>query len=157
LSPVKIEQLMSALNMDVPKDKCRNKNQIRSDNGLCGGENEAEKSVEAGVKECKAGVRLKKAPSSASGEGVTIALKSASGEWSPLQQMWLESGVFGVGGADSWHPESLCVPICTFANVGGTTVQETCNKSPATAANAATLTANWTIERMPMCSSQRQT
>ena len=33
-------------------------------------------------------------------------------------------------------------------------MQETCNKSAATAANAATLTVNWTIERMPMCSSQ---
>jgi hypothetical protein len=132
------------------------KNQIRSDSGLCGGENEAEKSVGAGVKECEAGVRLKKAPSSTSGVGVTGAFKSASGEWSPLQQMWLESGVFGVGGADSWHPESPCVPICTFVTAGMPTVQETCNKSAATAANAATLTANWTIERMPMCSSQNQ-
>jgi hypothetical protein len=146
---------MSTLKMDVPRDKCRTKNQIRSDSGLCGGENEAEKSVGAGVKECEAGVRSQKAPSSAS-TGVTGALKSASGEWSPLQQMWLESGVFGVGGADSWHPESPCVPICTFANVGGATVQETCNKSATTAVNAATLTANWTIERMPMCSSQNQ-
>ncbi len=66
------------------------KNQIRSDRGLYGGENEAEKSVEAGVKECKAGVRPSKAPSSTSGDGVTTALKSASGEWSPLQQTWLE-------------------------------------------------------------------
>ena len=38
------------------------------------------KSVEAGVKKCNAGVTLKKAPSSTSGAGVTIALKSASGE-----------------------------------------------------------------------------
>ncbi len=78
-----------------------------------------EKSVEAGVKECKAEVRLRKAPSSTSGAGVTVALKSASGEWSPLQQMWLESGVFGVGGADSWHPESPCVPICRSEHVEG--------------------------------------
>jgi hypothetical protein len=156
LSPVKIEQLMSTLKMDARGTNVEAKNQIRSDSSLCGGENEAEKSVEAGVKECKAGVRLKKAPSSASGAGVTGAFKSASGEWSPLQQMWLESGVFGVGGADSWHPESPCVPICAFVNVGGANVQETCNKSAATAANAATLTANWTIERMPMCSSQRR-
>jgi hypothetical protein len=36
-------------------------------------------------------------------------LKSASGKWSPLQQMWLESGAFCAGGADSWHPASPCV------------------------------------------------
>ncbi len=59
-------------------------------------------------------------------------------------------------GADSWHPESPCDPICAFANAGGATVQETCSKSAASAANAATLTANWTIERMPMRSSQNQ-
>ncbi len=139
----------------TPGTNAETKNQIRRGSGPCGGENEAEKSVEAGVKECKAGVRPPKAPSSTSGAGVTIVLKSASGEWSPLQQIWLESGVFGVDGADSWHPESLCVPVCAFANVGGATAQETCNKSATTAANAATLTAIWTIERMPMCSSQR--
>jgi len=80
------------------------------------------------------------------GAGVTTALKSASGEWSPLQQMWLESGVFGVDGADSWHPESPCVSTCTVEAAGGLARQETCNKSAATAANAATLTVDWTIE-----------
>jgi len=35
-------------------------------------------------------------------------------------------------------------------------MQEICNKSAATAVNAATLTVNWTIERMPMRSSQSQ-
>ncbi len=134
----------------------RDKNQIRSDSGLCGGENEAEKSAEAGVKKCNAGITLKKAPFSTSGAGKTTVLKSASGEWSPLQQMWLESGKFGVGGVDSWHPDSVGVSICALANVGGASAQEICSKSAATAANAATLTANWTIERMPMCSSQCQ-
>jgi hypothetical protein len=70
--------------------------------------------------------------------------------------MWLESGVFGVGGADSWHPESPCVSPCTVVTAGKPAMQEICNKSAATAANAATLTANWTIERMPMRSSQSQ-
>lgn len=35
-------------------------------------------------------------------------------------------------------------------------MQETCNKTAVTARKAATLTVNWTIERMPMRSSQKQ-
>jgi hypothetical protein len=62
-----------------------------------------------------------------------------------------------MGGADSWHPESLCVSSCTCATSCRPTVQETCNKSAATAAKAATLTVNWTIERIPMRSSENQT
>ncbi|HEY4675843.1 MAG TPA: hypothetical protein VIJ01_01700 [Candidatus Angelobacter sp.] len=79
-----------------------------------------------------------------------MALRSASGEWSPLQQMWLESGAFWVGGEDSWHPDSPCVSAWAFVRVVVPIVQEACSKSAATATNAATLTANWTIERMPM-------
>ena len=41
-------------------------------------------------------------------------------------------------------------------DAGRPNMHETCNKSAATAANAATLTLNWTIERMPMRSSQNQ-
>src|SRR6267142_6840529 len=70
--------------------------------------------------------------------------------------MWLEPGVFGVGGVDSWHPASPCVSICKVVTAGRPAMQEICNKSAATAANAATLTANWTIERMPIRSSQSQ-
>jgi hypothetical protein len=103
-----------------------------------------------GAKERKAEVRSDAPWSEIGGAGVTKALKSASGEWSALQQMWLESGVFGVDGACSWHPESLCVSSCTFLTAVKPTVQETCNKSAATAANATTLPANWTIERMPI-------
>lgn len=73
-----------------------------------------------------------------------------------MQQLWLESGVFGAGGADSWHPKSLCVSSCAFVTAGGPTMQKTCNKRAATAANAATLTVNWTIERIPMRNSQIQ-
>jgi hypothetical protein len=82
--------------------KCgKTKNQIRSESGTCGGEKEVEKSVEEDAKERKAKVRLKKTPSRINGADVTVAFKSASGAWSPLQQMWLESGAFGVDGADS--------------------------------------------------------
>ena len=55
-----------------------------------------------------------------------------------------------MGGGDSWHPESLGAPVRSFISVEGPIVQEACSKSAATAANAATLTPNWTIERMPM-------
>ena len=60
-----------------------------------------------------------------------------------------------MGGADSWHPESPCVST-TVETAGRLAMQETCNKSAATAVNAATLTIDWTIERMPMRSSQSQ-
>ena len=69
--------------------------------------------------------------------------------------MWLESGMLGVGGADSWQPESLCVAFCTETS-GPPGMQETCNKSAATAENAATLAIDWIIERMPMRNSQNQ-
>ena len=69
--------------------------------------------------------------------------------------MWLESGTFGVGGADSWQPESLCVAFCTEI-AGRSGMQEICNKSAAIATNAATLAIDWTIERMPMRSSHTQ-
>jgi hypothetical protein len=61
-----------------------------------------------------------------------------------------------VGGEDSWHPESLCVSACTGMDHGLPMVQAACSERHTIAANAATLTANWTIERMPMCSSQNQ-
>jgi hypothetical protein len=70
--------------------------------------------------------------------------------------MWLESGAFGVGGADSWHPASPCVSICTVVTAGKPAIQEICSKSAVTAANAATLTVNLAIERIPMRSSQSQ-
>jgi hypothetical protein len=44
-------------------------------------------------------------PANAAGPGVAAALRSASGEWSPLQQMCPELGTCGVAGVDSWHPE----------------------------------------------------
>jgi hypothetical protein len=87
--------------VDTSMHIAETKNQIRSESGLCGGENRVGKSVEAGTKEGKAEVRLKKAPSSTSGAGAAVALKSASGECSALQQMWLGSGASGVEGADS--------------------------------------------------------
>ena len=60
-----------------------------------------------------------------------------------------------MGGEDSWHPESPCVSA-TGMSCATPIVQAACSKRHAIAANAATLTANWTIERMPMCRSQRQ-
>ena len=62
----------------------------------------------------------------------------------------------GVGGADSWHPESPCVSSCTVETAGRLARQETWNKSAATAANAATLIVDWIIEQMLMRSSQDQ-
>jgi len=57
-------------------------------------------------------------------------------------------------GACSWQPESLCVSACVVVIAVTPDMQEICNNSASTAINAATLTANWTIERMPMHSSQ---
>jgi hypothetical protein len=59
-------------------------------------------------------------------------------------------------GACSWHPESPCVSACAVVITVTPDMQEICNNSASTAINAATLTANWTIERMPMRSSQNQ-
>jgi hypothetical protein len=134
------------------------KTQIRRASSPCGGE-KAGKSAEPGeaARERKGEVRFGAPMSETNGAGATNGLNSASGEWSPLQQMWLESGAFGAGGACSWHPESLCVSNCMSATFGGPTVQETCNTSAANPANAATLPANLTIERMPMRSSENQT
>jgi hypothetical protein len=56
------------------------KNQIRSDSGLCGGENEVKKSVEIDGRGFTAERGFKRAPSSTNGAGMTFALKSASGE-----------------------------------------------------------------------------
>ena len=61
-----------------------------------------------------------------------------------------------MGGADSWHPESLCVWACVVVIAVTPDMQEICNNSASTAVNAATLTANLTIQRMPMRSSQNQ-
>jgi hypothetical protein len=58
----------------------KTKNQIRSDSGLCGGENEAKKSVEIDGRRFTAETGFKRAPSSNNGAGMTFALKSASGE-----------------------------------------------------------------------------
>jgi hypothetical protein len=56
------------------------KNQIRSDSGLCGGENETKKSVEIDGRGFTAGVGFKRAPLSTNGADMAFALKSASGE-----------------------------------------------------------------------------
>ena len=61
-----------------------------------------------------------------------------------------------MGGADSWHPESLCVSICTSRLPAGRACRKPATRALPHAANAATLTADWTIERMPMRSSQNQ-
>lgn len=131
--------------------------QIRRASSPCGGEKYAGKSVEVeeDAKEHESDGKSDAPTSETRDAGATNALKSMSGECSPLQQTCLESGAFGVG-ACSWHPESPCVS--TFAVVTAVTpdMQEICNNSATTAANAATLTANWTIERMPMRSSQNQ-
>jgi len=55
-----------------------------------------------------------------------------------------------MGGEDSWHPESPSVSACTGMDHGMPMVQAACSERHTIAANAATLTANWTIERMPM-------
>jgi hypothetical protein len=56
------------------------KNQIRSDSGLCGGENEVKKSVEIDGKGFTAELGFKRAPSRTNGADMAFALKSASGE-----------------------------------------------------------------------------
>jgi hypothetical protein len=55
-----------------------------------------------------------------------------------------------VGGEDSWHPASPSVSACTGVDHGRPMVQAACSERHTIAANAATLTVNWTIERMPM-------
>jgi len=55
-----------------------------------------------------------------------------------------------MGGEDSWHPESPSVSACTGMDHGMPMVQAACSERQTIAANAATLTANWTIERIPM-------
>jgi len=59
-------------------------------------------------------------------------------------------------GACSWHPKSPCVLACAVVIAVTPDMQKICNNSASTAINAATLTANWTIERMHMRSSQNQ-
>jgi len=56
------------------------KDQIRRAKDPCGGEKEAEKSAEDGVKKRKGDVSSTARPSEAMVAGVTTALKSASGE-----------------------------------------------------------------------------
>lgn len=133
--------------------------QIRRASRPCGGEKYAGKSVEVeeGAKERESDGKSDAPTSETRDAGVTNALKSMSGECSPLQQTCLESGAFGVGEC-SWHPKSPCVLTCAVAVVIAVTpdMQEICNNSASTAVNAATLTVNWTIERMPMRSSQNQ-
>jgi hypothetical protein len=102
LSPAKKKKLMADVHADGRTGEiAETKNQIRRANGLCGGEKEAEISIEEGAKEHKAKVRVRKGPSTTIGAGVIVALKSASRAWSPLQQIWLGSGACGVDGPDS--------------------------------------------------------
>lgn len=77
------------------------KNQIRSANTPGGPEKEAEMSAEEGAKDLKTKVGIEKCSAMPSGTGVTAALKSASGECSPLQQICSDWGESGVDGADS--------------------------------------------------------
>jgi hypothetical protein len=51
---------MSKPNMDAPRE-AGIRNQIRSDSALCGGENEARKSIETEGRGCIAEAKLKKA------------------------------------------------------------------------------------------------
>jgi hypothetical protein len=90
------------------------------------------------TKVLKTKIGIERTSIKAGGTG-TAALKIASGEWSPLQQMCLESGVSGLAGEDSWQPKPPGSSICTVADAGGPIVQATWNKSATIAANAATL------------------
>jgi hypothetical protein len=110
---------------------------MRSASAPGGWEKGIEASV-AGTKALKMKLGIERTSAKAGGGTGTAALKIASGEWSPLQQMCLESGVSGLAGEDSWQkpPGSS---ICTVANAGDPTVQATWNKSAPIAANAATL------------------
>jgi hypothetical protein len=101
-----------------------------------------EKGIEAsvaGTKAFKTKIGIERTSAKTGGGTGTAALKIASGEWSPLQQMCLESGVSGLAGEDSWQPKPPGSSIWTVANAGDPMVQATWNKSAPIAANAATL------------------
>jgi hypothetical protein len=68
--------------------------------------------------------RLRTSPTAVSGGGVMAALKRASGECSPLQQICPESGVLGVSGAESWQPVAGLKAVSTFAIEVRATVQD---------------------------------
>lgn len=53
-------------------------------------------------------------------------------------------------GAGSWQPDSAGAAASRCVTEVKPMAQAACDKSAATAVNAATLTVNWTIERMPM-------
>jgi hypothetical protein len=101
-----------------------------------------EKGIEASVartKALKTKIGIEKTSAKAGGGTGTAALKIASGEWSPLQQMCLESGLSGLAGEDSWQPKPPGSSIWTVADAGDPIVQATWNKSAPIAANTATL------------------
>jgi hypothetical protein len=103
---LRIEKLLLAPKRD-PSDgqMWGTKNQIRRASKPGGPEKEAEISAEEGAKGLAKGlrkkVRIEKCSAMPSGTGVTAALKSASGECSPLQQICSDLGESGADGADS--------------------------------------------------------
>jgi hypothetical protein len=99
---LRIEKLLLAPKRD-PSDgqMWGTKNQIRSASKPRGPEKEAEIPAEEGAKRLRKKVRIEKCSAMPSGTGVTAALKSASGECSPLQQICSDLGESGADGADS--------------------------------------------------------
>ena len=86
----------------------------------------------------------------------TDAVKSASGEWSPLQHFCPELGVWGVAGAEPWQPESSLEAISALPGGVNPMVQEACNKSAAIATSAATLPHNRHIAPRATYNSRQQ-
>jgi hypothetical protein len=99
---LRIEKLLLAPKRDTSDGAdVGTKNQIRRASKPGGPEKEAEISAKEGAKGLRKKVRIEKCSAMPSGTGVTAALKSASGECSPLQQICSDLGESGVDGADS--------------------------------------------------------
>jgi hypothetical protein len=131
-------RLTLKLNNPMGKSRGETENQMRSAIAPGGWEKGIEASV-GGTKALKTKIGIERTSAKAGGGTGTAALKIASGEWSPLQQMCLEPGLSGLAGEDSWHPKPPGSSIWTVADAGDPMVQATWNKSAPITANTATL------------------
>src|SRR5262249_21107829 len=85
-----------------------------------------------------------------------VAVRRASGEWSPLQHICPELGVWGVAGAEPWQPESSVAAISALASDVKPMVHEACKRSAAIATSAAALPQNRRIVPRPIYNSHQQ-
>jgi hypothetical protein len=93
----------------------------------------------------------------ANGAGATdAAVTRASGEWSPLQHICPEVGVWGVAGAEPWQPESSVAAISALPSDVRPMVHDACKRSAAIATSAATFPQNRHIAPRAMYNSRQQ-